>query len=402
MKRLILTLVTLLAAHALWAQSLPDIAPKEVSPVPYQAWLSPGGAVKVSLGEQTYTVLGDYSLRPGWAKLTADNYEGFTSLTVVGDTLAATAPGFKLKRTLTHADECVLVTDLITNTSAENLPLMYRQYVNLPKVKEYRLCGNKIYSKRAAGTNSIIGRYSREAPYGPDAAGDFPDLKRDGAIDEPVVWGVNGLRNVRDIGGWTGLKTGMVYRGSKLVRADVFADGVDPETRRVVRDVWHLASDVDLRGKSEYGPAKTNLVELQSMGVPKLAFPIRAYEHIFDKPKLFGDVLRALARPEAYPAYIHCSGGADRTGTLVFVLEALCGVPEADLDVDYELTSFASVFGMRDRNEILTISLRRLKERFRRYPGATLNECVENACVDAFGLTREEIASIRRILKPSN
>ena len=254
----------------------------------------------------------------------------------------------------------------------------------------------------AAGTNSIIGRYSREAPYGPDAAGDFPDLKRDGATDEPVVWGVNGLRNVRDIGGWTGLKTGMVYRGSKLVRADAFADGVDPETRRVVRDVWRLASDVDLRGKSEYGPAKTNLVELQSMGVPKLAFPIRAYEHIFDKPKLFGDVLRALARPEAYPAYIHCSGGADRTGTLVFVLEALCGVPEADLDVDYELTSFASVFGMRDRNEILTISLRRLKERFRRYPGATLNECVENACVDAFGLTREEIASIRRILKPSN
>ena len=155
MKRLVLTLVTLLAAHALWAQSLPDIAPKEVKAVPYQAWLSPGGAVKVSLGEQTYTVLGDYSLRPGWAKLTADTYEGFTSLTVVGDTLAAKAPGFELKRTLTHADECVLVTDLITNTSEENLPLMYRQYINMPKVKEYRLCGNKIYSKRAAGTNSI-------------------------------------------------------------------------------------------------------------------------------------------------------------------------------------------------------------------------------------------------------
>ena len=250
----------------------------------------------------------------------------------------------------------------------------------------------------AAGTNSVIGRYSREDPHGPDAADDFPDLKRDGTADEPVVWGVNGFRNVRDIGGWTGLRKGMVYRGSKLSRVAAFADGVDPETRRIVRDVWRLASDIDLRGKSEYGPAKTNLIELQAMGVPKLAFPIRAYEHIFDKPHLFGAVLHALARPETYPVYIHCSGGADRTGTLVFVLEALCGVPEADIDVDYELTSFATIFGLRDRNEILTISLRRLKERFRKYPGATLQERVENACVDTFGLTREEIASIRRVL----
>ncbi|MBR4673400.1 MAG: hypothetical protein IKP00_02955 [Victivallales bacterium] len=155
MKHLVLTVTTLLVIATLQAQSLPDIAPKAVTPVPYQAKLLPGGAVEVSLGTQTYTILGDFSLRPGWAKLAATETEGFTSVNVNGDSLAASAPGFELKRTLSRAVECLVVTDLITNTGTENLPLMYRQYVNLPKVKEYRLCGNRIYSKRAAGTNSI-------------------------------------------------------------------------------------------------------------------------------------------------------------------------------------------------------------------------------------------------------
>ena len=44
---------------------------------------------------------------------------------------------------------------------------------------------------------------------------------------------------------------------------------------------------------------------------------------------------------------IHCWGGADRTGTVIFLLEALLGMEEDMLMRDYELTSL-SIWGKRD------------------------------------------------------
>ena len=255
----------------------------------------------------------------------------------------------------------------------------------------------------AAGTNSVIHKYSREDPHGFDGRYDLPDVQRKCIPDEPVFWEVPGLRNVRDIGGWTGLRQGMVYRGSQLYRVDGAPGGVSDETRRIVREEWKLATDFDLRGVKEWGIreyAKTNLAELTGIGVRKVSHPFPSYEKLFERPEAVRAALKDLAKPETYPTYIHCAGGADRTGSLVFILEALCGVAEADIDIDYELTSFATVFGLRDRDKILTISFRRFKDRFSAYPGATLQKRVENACLTTFGLDREDVASIRRLLVP--
>ena len=41
--------------------------------------------------------------------------------------------------------------------------------------------------------------------------------------------------------------------------------------------------------------------------------------------------IQAFADPGNFPMYVHCAGGADRTGTVCFIVEALCGVCEADL-----------------------------------------------------------------------
>ncbi len=41
------------------------------------------------------------------------------------------------------------------------------------------------------------------------------------------------------------------------------------------------------------------------------------------------------------PVFFHCIFGADRTGTLAFLMEALLGVGENQLAIDYELTSFS-------------------------------------------------------------
>ena len=48
-----------------------------------------------------------------------------------------------------------------------------------------------------------------------------------------------------------------------------------------------------------------------------------------------------LADRNNYPFYIHCSAGADRTGTLCALINGVLGVSEDDLIRDYELTSFS-------------------------------------------------------------
>ena len=274
-----------------------------------------------------------------------------------------------------------------------------------PIARDYFMDARRTYrtAAYAEGTNSVIRRYAREDPFGVDAKYDQPDLTRRQIPDEPTVWGLKGLRNVRDIGGWTGLRPGMVYRGSQLYRVADAPDGIDPETRRVVTEVWKLRTDFDLRGNAEWGIrnyGKTNLVEFQEMGVPKVAHRFPSYEKLFENPAIVGAALKDLAKPETYPTYIHCAGGADRTGSLIYILEALCGAAEADMDIDYELTSFAAIFGLRDRNVTLSVSFKRFKDRFNAYPGATVSERVANACKTTFGLTADEIASIRRILTP--
>ena len=105
-----------------------------------------------------------------------------------------------------------------------------------PIARDYFMDARRAYrtAAYAEGTNSVIRRYSREDPFGVDAKYDQPDLTRRQIPDEPTVWGLKGLRNVRDIGGWTGLRPGMVYRGSQLYRV---ADAPDGRTSASLADI---------------------------------------------------------------------------------------------------------------------------------------------------------------------
>lgn len=62
---------------------------------------------------------------------------------------------------------------------------------------------------------------------------------------------------------------------------------------------------------------------------------------------IFGSILTTLRNGKA--AYIHCYVGADRTGYVCILLEAVLGVAPKDCSIDYETTSF-SVVGKRTRS----------------------------------------------------
>lgn len=154
---------------------------------------------------------------------------------------------------------------------------------------------------------------------------------------------IDGTTNVRDLGGWKTtdgrrIRQGLLYRGSEM---DIHKEITDAGIAEL-RDHLGVKTDLDLRrevvGKRFDSP----------LG-PDVAFhlvPIGAYDEYFKDTAPYPVIFNLLADEKNYPIYFHCWGGADRTGSLSCMIEALCGVSASDQDLDYELTSL-SVWGKR-------------------------------------------------------
>lgn len=224
-----------------------------------------------------------------------------------------------------------------------------------------------------------------------------------GAKQSDVRWvDVDGMKNVRDIGGWTGLRTGRAFRGSEpdcrdaaymaSQKQDYHNLNVTAAGLRVLREELGIRTDLDLRGESECPHPETS-----ALGVRLVRAPIGAYTSAFTDTNLYAKALRVFAKDGNYPIYFHCWGGADRTGTIALLLEGLCGAPEETLLADYELTSLAKVFGERTRTDARMVSL---MARLKGYPGDSLADRIAAFMHTTLGLTREEIAAIRRNLSP--
>jgi len=208
------------------------------------------------------------------------------------------------------------------------------------------------------------------------------------------------LRNVRDLGGWNGLRTGRVYRGSYLFRAPT-PTGYASETADALRQLG-IRTDLDLRGVQERKNQKEAMPDLSGAGLIPLNRPVTAYMRAFtDQREAFREALLVLADPKNYPVYFHCKAGADRTGTLAFVLEGLCGASEIDLQIDYELTSVGFDYRARTgqyMNGRNADCLHWMLDTVNSYPGKTLADRFANCAKALWGLNDAQIAVIRREL----
>lgn len=206
---------------------------------------------------------------------------------------------------------------------------------------------------------------------------------------------VPGITNVRDMGGWPLLqggkiKQGMIYRTSELNRHLT----VTVEGERVLLDELHIRTDIDLRAAGE-SPAPA----LAGDRVTWINIPVFPYNGIVDEGEhgksAYRKIFALLAQADRYPLFFHCWGGADRAGTVAFLLGALLGMSPENLIKDYELTSL-SVWGVRrsGSNEFSGL-LRALSHDD--YETLTIGEQVERYLLD-IGVTAEEIVAIRTIL----
>ena len=96
-----------------------------------------------------------------------------------------------------------------------------------------------------------------------------------------------------------------------------------------------------------------------------------------------------------YPIYFHCIGGADRTGTLAYVLNGVLGVARHDLETDWESTFYS-------RPPSTPISWCReeaFNDGFSKYgrEGDSWSRRIEFYLLDC-GITEKEIAEFRSIM----
>ena len=216
---------------------------------------------------------------------------------------------------------------------------------------------------------------------------------------------IDGGYNGRDIGGYetpegTTLQ-GLIYRGGQLngtynygsttINVDITDYG-----KYTAKNELGIKLDIDLRSETEdsvmgitESPIPGARLEFMPTGAYSLPTASESYKKIF----------KAFSNINNYPIYFHCQGGADRTGTLAYLLNALLGVDEMDLRRDYEFTTF-SLYGWRaiDHTSYFAKKDNALLTALNSYEGDTLSAKVETWLTTKIGITDEEIANIKSIM----
>lgn len=210
----------------------------------------------------------------------------------------------------------------------------------------------------------------------------------------PRVMTVGGITNVRDLGGYEtsfGKTTlqGLAFRGAQL---DIKGTSrLTAQGAELLGTDIALGLEIDLRTASETGGLTKSVVT----SAKYLNSRIGSYTAAFssDQKELFRQIFASYADVNNYPIYVHCVYGADRTGTVCYILNALLGVDEKTLIQDYEFTTFSDA-GLR--SAATNAEMKAFLSSFCALSGDTPAEKAENYLL-SIGVTSEEISTIRGI-----
>lgn len=164
------------------------------------------------------------------------------------------------------------------------------------------------------------------------------------------------MHNVRDMGGWTtkdgtGMSQyGLLFRGSEPKGS---ANNASEEDLQYMRNVLGIRAELDLRNLSEPYPTQSPLGEDIDYKFIYMEDKSDGFFPLYDAEmaEAFRFVLDCLKQRK--PVYVHCTYGADRTGTFCGMIHSLTGMPVNTVYQDYELSSFSRYVGsLRYKNSI--------------------------------------------------
>ena len=213
--------------------------------------------------------------------------------------------------------------------------------------------------------------------------------------------------NFRDLGGWRTVdggrvRTGLIFRSAGLNEGSVsgLAKGrsrLTVEDRNYMTGKLGIKTDLDLRTRRETGGMESSPL---GAGVRFVQRSSPFYSGMFtpEGRKTMGENFRLFCDRKNYPICFHCAGGADRTGSLAYVLNGLLGVGKEDLERDYESTFYPEMPWVDDPKH--GRGTQHFDKGFGTYEGpsgGTLQHRIALYLLDC-GVTRKELQQFRDIM----
>ena len=235
---------------------------------------------------------------------------------------------------------------------------------------------------------------------------------------------VDGVTNVRDIGGWgigenKRIKQGLLYRGARL--NDSYPEGwvkggddtgyeftpeITEKGKTAFRDDLGIKTEIDLRLAERNGypgipPEEETFSAVE--GVRYIAIPTPGSANINQCKPEIKRVFELFADRNNYPMYFHCNIGTDRTGMIAYLLNAYLGANEVDLYFDYLFSNFGLIAVPNAYSSDPTYkTLSDLTKPtgaagvVSSFAGNTLSEKAKN-CLLSCGISEDTLAAVRSI-----
>ena len=233
------------------------------------------------------------------------------------------------------------------------------------------------------------------------------------------------LYNVRDQGGYMTsygkrIKQGLIYRGGEVATREWGNGNPDKhiityteESKRAFREDMDMVNglEMDFRSSSESQDGYISAKKCAFAEDGDIGYycnnTTQSYVNCI-KTKAenhMKDIFEAFAEADEHHVYYHCYGGADRTGTIAFLLGSILGMSYTDLVIDFELTSYSSNVSRNYRSHLRSGPyndwpnlITNLKSTYGWSEDKTLNECAENYLVNTCGVGADTINKIREIM----
>ena len=227
--------------------------------------------------------------------------------------------------------------------SADQYKVLVADNENFSDAKELITDGNSVNVKNLFVNTNYYWKVvagEEESSVGTFTTGDYPR------------WiSARPLYNVRDNGGYMTysgkrVKQGLVFRGGEITTTTVSGhyNTIAESSKEVFRNEMKIGFELDLRGSSDIYDNYKACAFAEDGDIEYEMHAIKSYEETFTKTRSeVAPIFEILKNADKKPVYYHCFGGADRTGTLGFLLNGLLGVSYTDLVIDFELTSYSSI-----------------------------------------------------------
>ena len=217
----------------------------------------------------------------------------------------------------------------------------------------------------------------------------------------PRCIALSGRSNTRDLGGRTlpngrRVRQGLMYRTGEFEEAGVMK--ISEETRKYIVETLGIKTDIDLRQDSVVQPI-VDAGRVSPLG-PTVEW-IHEWENYYGYQavhttgadatkrifKYFGDRTK-------YPIVFHCAGGADRTGSVAFLLQGVLGASDDQILKDYLVTGWGAAIIGNNYPKWLWQTVRS----FDGFEGETLSARICAYFKETLGFTEAELDAIRDIM----